>query len=111
MSSDQPVSSAACCPVHALGKCDAVFTCCDRCPTFFGPEGDCTPEEAVEAVKAVRASAACPHCGATVTLEQSHACGPYRAARRGWLVTPDGGAFHMGRLRAFWRGLTGSWWR
>ena len=58
---ETPSTSAACCPVHALGKCDAVFTCCDRCPTFFGPEGDCTPEEAVEAVKAVRASAAPPH--------------------------------------------------
>lgn len=30
-----PDSSAACCEVHKLGKCDAVFTCCDECPAFF----------------------------------------------------------------------------
>ena len=34
----QPASAKACCGVHLMGKCDAVFTCCDRCPTFFrGP--------------------------------------------------------------------------
>lgn len=33
---ETPTTTAACCPVHQLGKCDAVFTCCDRCPTFFG---------------------------------------------------------------------------
>ena len=59
-SSAATARSAECCQVHKMGKCDTVFTCCDRCPTFFGPEGDCTPEEAVEAVKAVRAETAAP---------------------------------------------------
>lgn len=36
MPSDEAKVSAACCEVHKLGKCDAVFTCCDKCPTFFG---------------------------------------------------------------------------
>lgn len=53
----------------------------------------------------------CAHCGRPVTLEQAHTCGPYLSAARGWLVTSDGGAFRTGRWRAFWRGITGSWWR
>lgn len=27
--------SAECCQVHKKGKCDAVFTCCGKCPSFF----------------------------------------------------------------------------
>lgn len=39
MSDDTEIAASECCDVHKLGKCDAVFTCCDKCPTFFGKPG------------------------------------------------------------------------
>lgn len=55
-----PVDSAACCLVHQLGKCDAVFTCCDRCPTFFADRA--SPVTVRVRRRAGNDGHATPHC-------------------------------------------------